>query len=75
MKVYTIICHKGKKFKLHLIDRAVYSKKSDAKKRLKDIIKDLDKEYTYRKDADSYIVTENKTGKEYTMLVYDLELF
>lgn len=74
MKVYTIIRYKGKKVKSQLYDEVVFYKKDDAKKRLKDVLKDLEKEFTYRKDGDSYIVTENKTGTEYTMYVEELKL-
>lgn len=76
MKVYAIICHKGKKPKLQLRDEVVYIKKADAKKRLKDDLKDLEKknEATYYKDSDSYIVTKTETGTEYTMYIEELEL-
>lgn len=76
MKAYTIICHKGKKTKLKLLDIIAFNKKSDAKQYLKRLPKDLEKEgkFTYYEDGDDYTAIDNKTKDEYTLFIQHLEL-
>lgn len=78
MKVYAILWHKIKKEnpKPHLYDLLVFNKRSDAKKYLKDILKDLDKEdrCTNRKDGDGFIVSKIETGEDYYFFIQDLDL-